>query len=191
MSSVYNSRNDIYANRNPNYSMKKPVIVVQTSHIPVKVIIKYHVHIYTEYKLRFKPIAVLTHVKDERNHDRYESQFKHKPFKAFQSLSKPSRLGLKVLIILTRARRRSIRTLFLQLSKLLIYLLYPVGLILKIPKTFQIAISILDRRRYIRNDLSGLLIERRRHDCKSFSPDLFSRSCIYIYIYVCTQPARS
>lgn len=85
--------------------MKKPVIVVQTSHIPVKVIIKYHVHIYnTEYKLRFKPIAVLTHVKDERNHDRYESQFKHKPFKAFQSLSKPSRLGLKVLIILTRAR---------------------------------------------------------------------------------------
>lgn len=84
--------------------MKKPVIVVQTSHIPVKVIIKYHVHIYTEYKLRFKPIAVLTHVKDERNHDRYESQFKHKPFKTFQSLSKPSRLGLKVLIILTRAR---------------------------------------------------------------------------------------
>lgn len=112
-----------------------------------------------------------------RNHDRFESLWKHK------WLSKPSRL--KVLIIL-----KSKRILLLKLYSFNVpifsftyVILSCVRLILKIPKIFQIAFRFsIDRRRY-RNDLSGLL-ERRRHDCKSFSPDLFSRSCIYIYTYV-------
>lgn len=103
----------------------------------------------------------------------------------FTSLSKPSRS--KVLII-SYAKKNP---LFLQLSKLLIYSrYYLLGLILKIPKTFQTAFRF-STDRYIRNrSISGLL-ERRRHDCKSFSPDLFSRSSIYIYIYTCMYTACS
>lgn len=118
-----------------------------------------------------------------RNHDRFESLWKHK------WLSKPSRL--KVLIIL-----RSKRILLLKLYSFNVpifsftyVILSCVRLILKIPKIFQIAFRFsIDRRRY-RNDLSGLL-ERRRHDCKSFSPDLFSRSCTYIYIRMYTAYSK-